>query len=41
MNIAIGAHELENSKLPQYMEHFGLSQYYSFDYQNYSLYCNG
>ena len=35
MNIAIGNHELEDSKLPQYMEHFNLEkQYYSFDYQN-------
>ena len=35
MNIAIGDHELENSKLPQYMEHFDLTdQYYSLDYQN-------
>jgi hypothetical protein len=36
MKIAIGNHEVEEeSKLTQYMEHFGLSnQYYSFDYQN-------
>jgi hypothetical protein len=36
MKIAIGNHEVEGeSKLTQYMEHFGLSkQYYSFDYQN-------
>jgi hypothetical protein len=35
MKIAIGNHELEDSKLPQYMEHFNLTmQYYSFDYQN-------
>ena len=36
LKIAIGNHEVEGeSKLTQYMEHFGLSkQYYSFDYQN-------
>jgi hypothetical protein len=36
MKIAIGNHEVEGeSKLTQYMEHFGLTnQYYSFDYQN-------
>jgi hypothetical protein len=35
MKIAIGNHELKDSKLPQYMEHFNLTkQYYSFDYQN-------
>ncbi|HEX6028109.1 MAG TPA: metallophosphoesterase, partial [Nitrososphaeraceae archaeon] len=36
MKIAIGNHEVEvESKLTQYMEHFGLTeQYYSFDYQN-------
>jgi hypothetical protein len=36
MKIAIGNHEVEGeSKLTQYMEHFGLSnQYYSFDNQN-------
>jgi hypothetical protein len=35
MKIAIGDHELEDSQLPQYMEHFNLTrQYYSFDYQN-------
>ena len=36
MKIAIGNHEVEEeSKLTQYMEHFGLSnQYYSFEYQN-------
>jgi Calcineurin-like phosphoesterase len=36
MKIAIGNHEVEvESKLTQYMEHYGLiDQYYSFDYQN-------
>jgi predicted phosphodiesterase len=36
MKITIGNHEVEEeSKLTQYMEHFGLTeQYYSFDYQN-------
>jgi hypothetical protein len=35
MKIAIGKHEMNGSKLTQYMEHYGLTeQYYSFDYQN-------
>jgi hypothetical protein len=35
MKIAIGKHEMNGSKLTQYMEHFDLTeQYYSFDYQN-------
>jgi predicted phosphodiesterase len=33
--IAFGNHDVESSKLNQYMSHFGLSkQYYSFNYQN-------
>jgi hypothetical protein len=35
MKIAIGNHEVEGSKLSQYMNHFDLTeQYYSFNYQN-------